>query len=141
MAITKTSEVNGDAYDRVNGTDIKVKAETGIISDVKNLYKGKPDHRGRSAWVDKYPGDIEEAAEDAETAEYALVIRNKKSYDGRKKFEIDSIVVQSPLLKLALGEVLKGYPGITTTLDRLTFSAPFKPIGPPLVQTRRRVGG
>ena len=127
MAVKGTSEINGDATGGANGTDTRVKPKVGMISDVKNLYEGKPDNRGRSTWVDKYPDDIEEAAENAETARYALLIRNKKSYDGRKKLEMDSIVVQSPLLKLALGEVLKDYPGITTTLDRLTFSAPFKP--------------
>ncbi|MCJ1272200.1 hypothetical protein MMC22_012108 [Lobaria immixta] len=99
----------------------------GMISDVKNLYQTKPDNRGKSTWVDKYPDDLEEAAENAETARYALLIRNKKCYDGRKTLQIDSIVVQSPLLKKALGFILKDYPGITTSLERLTFSAPFQP--------------
>lgn len=100
--------------------------ELGMISDVKNLYQTKPDNRGRSTWVDKYPDDLEEAAENADTAQYALVIRNKKCYDGRKKLQVDSIIVQSPLLKKVLGSVLKDYPGITTNLNRLTFTAPFE---------------
>lgn len=103
-------------------TDVK----PGMITDVKNLYQSKPDNRGKTTWVDKYPDDLEEAAENAESARYALIIRNSKCYDGRKKLQIDSIVVQSPLLKQALGLVLKDYPGITTTLDRLTFKAPFQ---------------
>jgi len=41
--------------------------------------------------------------------------------------EIDSIVVQSPLLKKVLGKVLKDYPGVTTNLKRLVFQAPFSP--------------
>jgi hypothetical protein len=41
---------------------------------------------------------------------------------------IDSVVVQSPFLKSALGSVLKGYPEVTTELERLTFSAPFQPL-------------
>lgn len=102
-------------------------AEPGMITDVKNLYQSKPDNRGKTTWVDTYPDDLEEAAENAETAKYALLLRNSKSYDGRKKLKIDSIVVQSPLLKDVLGTVLKNYPGITTTLDRLTFQAPFQP--------------
>lgn len=101
--------------------------KTGMITDVKNLYEGEPDRRGRSTWVDKYPDDLEEAAENAESARYALLIRNKKCYDGRKKLEIDSIVVQSPVLKQVLGSVLEDYPGVTTTLDRLTFKPPFEP--------------
>lgn len=50
-----------------------------MISDVKNLYEGKPDSRGRSTWVDQYTDDLGEAAENAETARYALLIRSKKS--------------------------------------------------------------
>ena len=99
----------------------------GMITDVKNLYQSKPDNHGKTTWVDTYPDDLQEAAENAESARYALLIRNKKCYDGRKTLEIDSIVVQSPLLKQALGSILIDYPGITTTLDRLTFKAPFQP--------------
>ena len=99
----------------------------GMIADVKNLYQSKPDNRGKTTWVEKYPDDLEEAAENAQTARYALLIRFTKCYDGRKKLQINSIVVQSPLLKKALGKVLKDYPGITTSLDRLTFTAPFQP--------------
>ncbi|KAL8657545.1 MAG: hypothetical protein Q9226_001805 [Calogaya cf. arnoldii] len=109
-----------------SGEGQTLSGKVGMISDVKNLYEGKPDSRGRSTWVDKYPDELEEAAENAETACYALLIRNKKSYDGRKKLEMDSIIVQSPLLKKALGKVLDDYPGVTTSLDRLTFKAPFK---------------
>lgn len=116
-------QVNGRSEIKENSTE----AKPGMISDAKNLYQTKPDSRGKSTWVDKYPDDLEEAAENADTARYALLIRNKKCYDGRKKLQIDSIVVQSPLLKLALGTVLKDYPGITTGLDRLTFHAPFEP--------------
>lgn len=102
-------------------------AKAGMIPDVKNLYQGKSDGRGRSPWVAKYPDDLEEAAENAETARYALLIRNKKCYDGRKKLQIDSIVIQSPLLKNAFASILKDYPGVTASLDRLTFNTPFKP--------------
>lgn len=39
---------------------------------------------------------------------------------------IDSLIIQSPLLKQALGDILKDYPGITTDVARLKFSAPFE---------------
>ena len=113
-----------DSTTNDNGAFSDVKP--GMITDVKNLYQSKPDNRGKTTWVDKYPDDLEEAAENAESARYALLIRNNKCYDGRKKLQIDSIVVQSPLLKQVLGSILKDYPGITTTLDRLTFKAPFQ---------------
>ena len=111
----------------VNGDGGASDKKPGMIADVKNLYQSKPDNRGKTTWVDKYPDDLEEAAENAQTARYALLIRFAKCYDGRKKLQINSIVVQSPLLKTALGKVLKDYPGITTSLDRLTFTAPFQP--------------
>jgi hypothetical protein len=98
----------------------------GMRCDIKNLYQ-KPDKHGRNVWVDEYPDDIHDPAENEKTAKFALLIRNKKSYDSRKKLEIDSIVVQSPLLKEVLGTVLKDYPGVTPSLARLTFTAPFKP--------------
>jgi hypothetical protein len=77
--------------------------------------------------VTEYPDDAVAAAENAETARFAFLVRNKISYDSRKTLEIDSIIVQSPLLKEALGVVLEDYPGITTNLQRLVFRAPFQP--------------
>ena len=118
-----TSSIDGTNTDNDASSNVK----PGMITDVKNLYQSKPDNRNKTTWVDKYPDDLEEAAENAESARYALLIRNSKCYDGRKKLQIDSVVVQSPLIKQVLGSVLKDYPGITTTLDRLTFKAPFQP--------------
>lgn len=103
----------------VNGTkeDGPQKAEeaeevtkVGMECDLKNLYQ-KEDDRGRHTWTDKYPDDLDEAAENEMTARYAILVRNKKSFDSRKKLEIDSIVIQSPLLKTVLTKVLKDYPG------------------------------
>lgn len=96
---------------------------------VKNLYEGPVRRPGQSNWVDKYPDDLGVTAESAETAQYALIIRNRRNNDNSKKLlVIDSIVVQSPFLKSALAPVLKGYPGVTTELERLTFNAPFQPL-------------
>lgn len=102
------------------------KVMVGMLSDFKNLYQ-KWDRHNRYTWSEKYPDELEEAAENEETIKFALLVRNKKSYDSRKKLEIDSIVVQSPLLKKVLAGVLQDYPGVTTALARLTFSAPFRP--------------
>ena len=102
-------------------------APTGSLSTAKNIYAGKEDDQGRYTWIDEEPEDIEEAAENAITAQYALVVRNKKCFDSRKKLEIHSIVVQSPWLKKALAQILQGYPGVTCELERLVFDAPFEP--------------
>ncbi|KAF2804787.1 putative AAA family ATPase [Mytilinidion resinicola] len=86
----------------------------GMKCHLRNLYEGEPDRRGRTSWTTKYPADLDEPPENAESAQYALVARNKKCYDGRRKLRVESIVIQSPLLKKVLGVVLVGYPGITT---------------------------
>ena len=99
----------------------------GMISEIKNLYQGKKDDDGKRPWVEAYPDDLDAPAENAETARFALLIRNEKCYDGRRKLQIESIIIQSPLLRVALGSVLDDYPGITTGLERMTFQPPFQP--------------
>lgn len=98
----------------------------GSISEAKPLYS-KKDNDGHYQWVTEEPTDVVDAAENKETARYAFLMRKKKSYDSRKKYDIDSIIVQSPWLKKSLGTVLEDYPGITTNLERLVFRAPFHP--------------
>ncbi|KAI0108699.1 P-loop containing nucleoside triphosphate hydrolase protein [Nemania sp. FL0031] len=106
--------------------DVGVKVAVGMICKKKDLYQ-KIDQLGKLAWTAKMPSHLEEAAENKKSKKYAILIRNKKSYDSHKKLEIDSIIIQSPLLKNILHDVLKEYPGVTTTLSRLIFSAPFRP--------------
>jgi hypothetical protein len=98
----------------------------GSLAEAKALY-AKKDKDGKSQWVPEEPDDVVEAAENEKTARYAFLVRKTKSYDSRKKYDIHSIIVQSPWLKKALGIILEDYPGITTNLDRLVFSAPFHP--------------
>ncbi|KAI8624322.1 P-loop containing nucleoside triphosphate hydrolase protein [Xylariaceae sp. FL1651] len=113
--------------DQAESTEVKSKKITvGMVCEKKDLYQ-KIDKHNRATWTAEIPDDLDEAAENEETEKYALLIRNRKSYDSRKKLEIDSIVIQSPLLKTVLRSVLKDYPGVTATLSRLIFSAPFKP--------------
>ncbi|KAH6692073.1 ATPase [Leptodontidium sp. MPI-SDFR-AT-0119] len=102
-------------------------ASVGSISNIKDLYQGPEDSQGRAQWLDKYPEDAEEAAENEETEKYAFIARKKKCYSGRKKFDIDSIIVNSPKVKEVLDKVFAKYPGVTCTLDRLVFDAPFEP--------------
>ncbi|ORY71659.1 P-loop containing nucleoside triphosphate hydrolase protein [Pseudomassariella vexata] len=104
----------------------KDKIIVGMVADRKDLYQ-VIDKYNQPKWTERCPEDLEEAAENEETLKYAVLVRNKRSCDSRKKLEIDSVVIQSPLLKEVLRDVLKDYPGVTTTLARLTFVAPFKP--------------
>lgn len=76
----------------------------------------------------KNPPEVEEAAESEESAQYALILRHTKCYDGRRTLDLHSVVIQSEPLKKILGNVLHKYPGVTTTLERLEFSKPFKPL-------------
>src|ERR1700749_2400989 len=100
----------------------------GTIVEAINLYEGKPDNRGRVTWTRKYPDGLEDPPENAQSEQYALLIRNKKCYNGRKKLEIHSLVIQSQRLKEMLGKVFEGYPGLMTDLDRVEFEPPFEPL-------------
>ncbi|KAI9647718.1 hypothetical protein NHQ30_004104 [Ciborinia camelliae] len=100
--------------------------KAGMICDIKNIYR-KEDSKGGITWTDKYPDHLDDAAENEMTARYAIIVRNKESSNSLKKLEIDSIIIQSPLLRQVLEKVLKDYPGVTPNLKRLTFKAPFNP--------------
>ncbi|KAF1990226.1 P-loop containing nucleoside triphosphate hydrolase protein [Aulographum hederae CBS 113979] len=103
--------------------------EPGMKTGMKKLYAGKEDKRGRYKWQSKPPNDIGKAVENKKTARWALVVRYIKVYnDPRKVLSIHSIVIQSPLLKKLLGRVLKGYPGITVSLQRLEFAGRLEPL-------------
>lgn len=79
--------------------------------------------------------------EDAESAKWALLVRNVKVYnDPRKVLRMHSILVQSPLLKELLEKVLKGYPGVTVSLKRLEFSGKFEPLIHRWAQLKEAIG-
>lgn len=56
----------------------KKKVMVGLLADTKDLY-AKYDEHGDRSWTDKYPTDLEEAAENEETQKYAVIIRKSKS--------------------------------------------------------------
>jgi hypothetical protein len=129
---TKGSEsaTNGELVNGAKDADKaadKPMAPVGSISTVKNIYRSPKDSDGNWTWVDEYPEDVKEAAENEETEQYAVLVRNIKSPDARKKLEAQSIVIQSPWLKEALGDILQDYPGVACELKRLEFNAPFEP--------------
>jgi hypothetical protein len=98
-------QTNGDA------AQVAKVYQPGMESEIKDLFQGPEDNRGRWTWTETKP-ELEKAAEDETTKRYAILVRHKKVYgDSRKMLEIDSIVIQSPLLKTVLGKVLANYPG------------------------------
>ena len=121
LAASEESSMNGKA-NAVDGEDAEGFTAAGMECVVTNLYPDK-----RNQWTERYPSFIKDPPENDQTARTALVVRHRRVKDSRKKLEIDSIVVQSPLLKRALGAVFQDYPGITTDLDRLEFREPFEP--------------
>jgi hypothetical protein len=124
--VEKAAETNGtstEATKKEGEEEKKKKVLVGMKVEAKDFY---PDKDG-TGWTQTYPTGIEEAAENDETAEYAILKRNKKSTDARKKFSLHSIIVQSPLIKKVLGIVFHNYAGITADLDRLEFESPFEP--------------
>lgn len=99
----------------------------GMSVGFKNLYSGKEDRRGRFQWQETVPEDLVPPAENAETQKWAFIARYVKLYgDPRKTLALHSIVIQSPLLKKVLEEVLAGYPNVTVGLQRLEFSGRFE---------------
>lgn len=107
--------------------DRKVILPFGSVSEVQHTYKSAKDQDGNWTWVNEYPEEVEEPAESAINDTYAVLVRNVKAPDARKQLEAQSLVVQSPWLKEALGDVvLKDYPGVACVSDQLTFKAPFK---------------
>jgi hypothetical protein len=103
-------------------TPTKIESTVGTKSELKHLYLGE-----NGEWTDKYPKKVKSPPENNETAQFALLVRHQKSRDTHKKLELHSIIIQSPYIKKVLGTVLSNYHGITTTLDRLEFNAPFEP--------------
>ena len=119
--ILESSSTKSDAS-TLKGHDLdSASSMVGMDCKIKNLYGDV------GSWSEKYPRSFRNASENDQTARFALIVRNRRSSDSRRKVEIESIVVQSPLLKRALNHILDGYPGVTTDLDRLEFSAPFQP--------------
>ncbi|KAF2637190.1 P-loop containing nucleoside triphosphate hydrolase protein [Massarina eburnea CBS 473.64] len=98
-------------------------APLGSLPSIHSVYED-PQVKGR--WTTNFPTRAEPPAEDAVSAQHALVARYKLSVSPTKTLDLQSIVVQSPLLKESLGRVLKDYAGVTTELERLEFNQPFE---------------
>ncbi|KAJ5101714.1 hypothetical protein NUU61_003936 [Penicillium alfredii] len=125
----KANGANGATASGNESKDETVKyAPIGSICDIHSMYESKPDESGNRSWTKELPSDLPDPAEDDESAQYALILRKSRCYDGRKNLELHSVVIQSQPLKNFLGKVLDGYPGVTTTLERLEFTKPFAPL-------------
>jgi len=107
----------------IEATPKEAAAVPGTLPSIHCVYED-PDRPNK--WSTQYPTRAEPPVEDAESAKHALVARYKLSANPSKSLDLHSIVVQSRLLKQSLARVLDGYPGITTSLERLEFKSPFE---------------
>ena len=91
------SEVAEESKDGDEKTEDKKDADSapsvpvGSLTSCANIYWNK----GDDTWTAEEPKNTE-PAEGKETIGHAIVLRQQKSSDSRKKYEIHSIVVQSP---------------------------------------------
>lgn len=123
---TKTGDEKDELATPATSDSVQEVSEPGMACSVKNLYSGKEDKRGRYQWQETIPKN-NKPVENAQTAKYALLVRNTKVYNNpRKTLSVHSIVIQSPLLKRLLQKVLKDYPGLSLNLRRLEFTGKFE---------------
>lgn len=102
----------------------------GMKASAKILYEGPAKCQCCKNWVEEYPDDLKSNIEvTKESQQHAVLVRYRKchSNSSKKPLEVDSVVIQSPLLKTVLGRVFNDYPGITPALECLTFNSPFQP--------------
>ncbi|KAI1362106.1 P-loop containing nucleoside triphosphate hydrolase protein [Xylaria arbuscula] len=121
--------------DVLEGLDLRLPREpnanpeqsVGTLCQVKTLYEGRKKCGCCINWVEQYPEDTKDPAEETSAVKrYAILTRMQKAHGKVSgSLELHSIAIQSPLLKSVLKNVFAGYPGITTTLSKVEFQAPF----------------
>jgi hypothetical protein len=136
-AIASTPMVNGEnatheflaepIIEDASGKESNDASEGGMKCEPKRLYEEKSEFDDEIKWVTEIPAHIKarnvEMMDNA-TSEYALLLRTKFVNDKEK---LHSILVQSPLIRAAIKDVLQDYPGVFTGKIPLIFEAPFKP--------------
>jgi hypothetical protein len=66
-----------DGDEKIKGDDVDGKVTVGMVCEKKDLYQ-KTDKHNKATWTAKMLNDLDEAAENDETAKYAILIRNSK---------------------------------------------------------------
>ncbi|KAJ5905601.1 AAA family ATPase [Penicillium subrubescens] len=101
----------------------------GSTCGVRNLYQTEPDEDGETSRTTKLPVKMIESVKTDESAQFALILRYTKCYDGRE--EPDYLLGPGPkrASEELLGEIpYDGYAGVTTPLKRLEFKRPLRPL-------------
>ncbi|KAK2604765.1 hypothetical protein N8I77_007666 [Diaporthe amygdali] len=101
----------------------------GMTPSVFPMYSGEEDRRGRFQWQTQVPQNVARPVENTESEKWAIIARRSRVYgNSERTYAIDSIIVQSPLLKVLLEDVLDGYSGVTVALKRLVFVGRCEPL-------------
>lgn len=74
----KKSKENDDDNNDQSDEEDEEAVVVGMVCGTKDLYQ-KVDEWNNVSWTTKYPDGLEEAAEDADTAKFALLVRNSRS--------------------------------------------------------------
>lgn len=85
MKLKEAASATGSNVDTPESTPSEVSEVAGMNCAFKNLYAGAEDKLGRYKWLDTVPEDIGKPAEDAETAKFALIVRNTKAFNDSKR--------------------------------------------------------
>lgn len=102
----------------------------GMKTEKVDLFEGPSKCHCCINWVMEEPDDTKENLEGTdEVKQHAVLVRKKKSHQkySHEPLEIDSIVVNSPIIRTALERIFRDYPAIDVETEDWTFEAPFQP--------------
>lgn len=127
-----SSSMPDSTSDEAQSPELPAQQEPGVPEGahctIQTLYEGRSRCFCCKNWVKEYPKDLRTAMEEqAGTKQKALVARMAKNHGDGKPLVLNSIVVQSSSLRKTLEKVFQGYRGITASLKKLVFKAPFHP--------------
>lgn len=114
----------------VDSEDAVAKATVeGSECTVHTLYEGTSKCPCCINWVEHSPDDLfVKIEQQKQSKRKALLVRMRNSHGGDgKSLVLDSVLVQSQSLRDTLARVFEGYRGITPSLKKLVFRAPFRP--------------
>lgn len=83
---------DSESSDDEDGYPFDFSSGKGVLAETVNIYRSKKDVDGQWTYVSEPPEDVAEPAENEGTERAAIVVRNRKSMDSRRKMEADSII-------------------------------------------------
>ena len=95
----------------------------GMRAKIQQLYR--PDDR--SPWNESVPDKTATKVDAGSYAQECALIVRREPHPITNQVALQSITVQSPLIKKVLDGTFKGFEGLNTQLKQLTFKAPFHP--------------